>query len=59
MLKQNKPFKIYTLKLARVLCEQGFRMIGTEPNREKPWLNVFLFENTPELREVIERGVSQ
>ena len=59
-MKQKKPYVIYSKVVARKLCEQGFRIIKTEINNEKPWLNVFLFENTDELQKalalIVEEG---
>ena len=42
----TKTKRIYSSKVAGLLCRQGFRVIGTEPNPKKPWLDVFLFEDT-------------
>ena len=50
----NKPYKIFTKRLASELCKQGFQIIGTEINNEKPWLYVYLFENTPEFLFALE-----
>ncbi len=50
---QNKPYKIFTKRLANLLCGQGFKIIGTEVNNHKPWLNVYLFENTAELQQAV------
>lgn len=48
----TKTQKIYTLKLARRLCDQGFQIINVSPNPQKPWLNMYEFEATPEFMEV-------
>lgn len=50
----SKEYKIFSLKLARELCEQGFKIITTEPNREKPWLNVYIFEDSVELQIAVQ-----
>ena len=50
----NKPYKVFTKRLANELCKQGFQIIGTEINNEKPWLYVYLFENTPEFLSALE-----
>lgn len=42
------PFKVFTLKMARALTDQGFKIIGTVPNSQKPWLNAYLFDPTEE-----------
>lgn len=48
-------YKIYTTRLAQHLCRNGFFCVESTPNVDKPWLNVFLFEDTPELREAVSR----
>ena len=40
--------KIYTKKMAVYLRKQGFKIIGTEVNENKPEFDVYLFENTPD-----------
>lgn len=55
----NKPYKVFTKRLANLLCEQGYQVIGTEINNQKPWLYVYLFENTEELRASVERFLSE
>ena len=42
----TKTKKIYSSKVAGALCRRGFKIIGTEPNPKKPWLDVFIFEDT-------------
>ena len=46
-------YKIFTLSLARVLIKRGYRVEKVEPNRNKPWLNVYCFIDSPELREEV------
>ena len=46
-------FKCYSSRLASCLVKNGFKLIDTEPNLKKPWLDVFLFEDTPELRAIV------
>ena len=48
-------FTVFTLKVAGALCEQGFRCIQTEPDKKKPWLHVYKFKDTPELRAAIAK----
>lgn len=50
----TNQYKVFTLKLARQLCDQGFKIIGTVPNAKKPWLNVYLFENTAEFQRTLK-----
>lgn len=51
--------KIYSSKIAGILCRQGFKIIGTEPNPRKPWLDVFLFENTEALNQAFNEILVQ
>ena len=55
MYKATNTYKVFTLKLARLLCEQGFIIVGTAPNAQKPWLNIYLFEDTEELRQAVKK----
>ncbi len=55
MTDKKNTYKVFTTKIANALCKKGYRVIGTTINNQKPWLNVFLFEDTPELREDIQR----
>lgn len=50
---QNNTKKIYSSKVAGKLCRLGFRIIGTEPNPKKPWLDVFIFEDTDQFEEAL------
>lgn len=52
-----KPFMVYTKRIANALCQRGFQVIGTDINNEKPWLYVYLFEDTPELRQALAEEV--
>lgn len=49
----ENTFKVFSMKLARELGLRGFKLIATEPNRKIPWYNVYLFDDTPELRRAI------
>lgn len=46
-----KIYKIFSSTMASKLRKSGFWIIGTEPNMKKPWLDVFLFEDTPEFQQ--------
>lgn len=59
MTNQNKTFKVFTKKLANALCKKGFKVVGTAINNEKPWLNVFLFDDTEDLRTAIKELTKQ
>lgn len=51
---------VYSLRIASLLCEKGFKVEKVVPNPKKPWLNSYVFEKTPELMKVLleERGKS-
>ena len=48
-----KIFKCYSSKLAGYLRQNGFEIIGKEVNLKKPQFDVFLFEDTEELRRLM------
>lgn len=48
-------YKVFTKRLANILCSLGFHLAGTAVNNQKPWLYVYLFEDTPELRDAVKR----
>lgn len=61
MQKPNETFRIYTKRIANLLCERGFRIVDVEVNNKKPWLYTYLFEDSDSLRRVLAeltRGVS-
>lgn len=49
-----KTKKIFSRKLAIYLREYGCKIISTEVNRHKPNLDVYIFEDTPELRILMD-----
>ena len=53
----QKCYKVFTKKLANILCRQGFQIVRTELNNSKPWLYVYLFEDSEELRQAIEKYI--
>lgn len=52
-----RHYKIFSKVLANRLCSLGFKVIGTEINNQKPWLYVYLFEDTTALREAVQEFV--
>ena len=55
MLMKKKPYVIFTKRLAGMLCDLGFKMIDSCRNSKNPQFYIYLFEDTPELREVVEK----
>ena len=53
MLQNQNIKKIYSRKLAIALRQKGFRIIGTEINPKRPEFDVYLFIDTPQLREAM------
>ena len=53
MLQNQNIKKIYSRKLAIALRQKGFRIIGTEINSKRPEFDVYLFIDTPQLREAM------
>lgn len=45
--------KIFSRRIAFELRKRGCRIVGTEPNIYKPEFDVYLFEDTPRLRELL------
>lgn len=48
--KTDKTFTIYTRKLAYELRLRGFDIVGLVPDKCKPYLDNYLFENTAEFQ---------
>ena len=40
-------YKIFSARVAHLLCLRGFEIKRTEANMKKPWLSVFVFEDGP------------
>ena len=55
----TKNKKIYSSKIAGILYRQGFKIIGTETNPRKPWLDVFIFEETDALKEAFDKILTE
>lgn len=51
----ENTFKVFTKKLAIKLREQGFTIVETVVNSRKPQFDIYCFEDTPELRQAVER----
>ena len=54
LINDTELYTVFTLRLAKWLCDAGFRCVKTEPDKRKPWLNVFKFKNTPQLQAAID-----
>lgn len=49
-----KLYPVFTRRLVIALEHQGFKVVHMEPNRNKPTLMVYYFEETPALREAVQ-----
>ena len=57
--RKKKTYKVFTKELANALCKKGFRVVGTDINNQKPWLNIFLFDDTEQLRAAVSEEVNK
>ena len=48
-----KTFKVFSKERALICISNDCRLLYTEPNRKKPWLSVFVFEDTDRLHEIL------
>ena len=48
-----KTFKVFSKERALICISNDCRLLYTEPNRKKPWLSVFVFEDTDKLHEIL------
>lgn len=53
-MNNNKTYAVFTWKLANALYQHGFKPVGKRLNYKDPTQEVILFEDTPELRQVIK-----
>lgn len=55
-VSNRRPMKkpVFSRKIAHALCEEGFQVIDVQPNNNKPWLNVYYFEATPDLLDAFD-----
>ena len=49
----NETKRIYTKSVALELRKRGFKIIGTEPNINKPEFDVYIFEDTQRFKEAL------
>ena len=49
----SNEYTIYARWLAYELRKQGFRIIRTEPNEQKPQYDTYIFENSEDLQIAI------
>ena len=52
-MEDKKNYIVFTAKVAGFLIMKGFYLKGIEPNRNYPLRNVFIFNDSIELRNAI------
>ena len=55
----TKYFKCFSARLASKLIKSGFKPVRTEPNMKKPQYDVFVFEDSEELRTIVNAYCQQ
>ena len=48
---KKKLFPCFSLALARFLTDNHFQIVKISPNRDRPWMNVFYFEDSDNLQK--------
>ena len=51
----NKTYRIYSRRISLELRRKGFKIIGTDINENFPQYDVYLFEDTEQLREELTK----
>lgn len=51
--RRSENMKIFTKRIAHELCRRGFKIIKTEINNEKPWMYVYVFKDSEELKAAL------
>jgi hypothetical protein len=46
---------IYTRKMAYELRKLGFKIVGVEPDKKKPYFDNYIFEDSKELQEAMRQ----
>jgi hypothetical protein len=52
-MNNDKDYVIYSQRLAAMLMANGCRLKKMKPDKDKPNYNVFFFENTKQVKELI------
>ena len=59
MKNNHKPYIVYSYKLMRYLEEKGFKPFTTTQNKKFPDKVVFIYNNTDELLNEIEKYLQE
>ena len=49
--------RIFSKQMANYLCQKGIQIVKTDIHNKKPWLYVYSFEDSPQLRQAMESYV--
>ena len=58
-MNDMKLYPIFTRRIVLALEKLGFKVVKIAPNRTNPNLNVYYFEETPELRQAAQKLISK
>lgn len=48
---ETEDFEVFSLRIAKGLEQKGFTMKGSRPDKKGTGRSVFIFQNTPEIRQ--------
>lgn len=51
----SKDYAIFSLRVANILANKGFKIINSRVNYKDPKYMVYYFEDTPALRNALEK----
>lgn len=51
----EKDYVVFSQRLAAILMQNGCRLKKIKPDKDKPNFNVFFFENTDRVKELIQQ----
>lgn len=54
-MNNEKDYVIYSQRLAAMLMSNGCRLKKIKPDKDKPNFNVFFFENTNHVKELVKQ----
>ena len=52
---KKKLFPCFSLTLKKIITDNHFQIVKISPNRDKPWMNVFYFEDSDNLQLYISK----
>lgn len=55
IIRHSKPFRCNKLRVYTHLCNDGLIPMYTEKDTKNPYYNVWVFRNTPQLRDSLRK----